>query len=212
MQLVNTIELLGLYNSITDSMAQHASLAHTAGAHLAAMPAAIHGTAMSLCSGVHPRLQHHHLHVTPAGGQLRGLYDPDSTTESILEDFLLFCKLAVMHSVVPPGWSWSKFLTAAAKLLPYAFEKSDAQEKWGGENVFAAAMGGRSLRYTGEVVYGSSTMGGGEQPQEARELHRQVMGHWGVLVSGSPEGEAVFADVGGVAAWRKLHSSLRLVR
>jgi hypothetical protein len=45
--------------------------------------------------------------------------------------------------VVPAKWDWGKFLKAAVKLLPYAFEKSDAQEKWGGENVFAVAMGGR---------------------------------------------------------------------
>lgn len=47
------------------------------------------------------------------------------------------------HQVVPAKWDWGKFLKAAVKLLPYAFEKSDAQEKWGGENVFAVAMGGR---------------------------------------------------------------------
>ena len=44
----------------------------------------------------------------------------------------------------------------AKGLLPYAFEKSDAKEKWGSENVFAAMTGGLSLRATGEVVYGAS--------------------------------------------------------
>ena len=40
----------------------------------------------------------------------------------------------------------SKFLATAVDLLPYAFEKSDAQEKYGRENVFNVALGGRSLR------------------------------------------------------------------
>ena len=37
----------------------------------------------------------------------------------------------------------------AATLLPYAFEKDDAKEKYGGENFFAGAMVGKSLRHTG---------------------------------------------------------------
>ena len=50
------------------------------------------------------------------------------------------------QGVIPEGWTWSKFLATAVDLLPYAFEKSDAQEKYGRENVFNVALGGRSLR------------------------------------------------------------------
>lgn len=53
-------------------------------------------------------------------------------------DFLTFCKLAVKAGVLPAGWDWPGFLRKAQGLLPYAFEKSDAKDKWGGENVFAA--------------------------------------------------------------------------
>ncbi len=33
-------------------------------------------------------------------------YPPDHTGDTILLDFLLFCKLAVRHGVVPQGWDW----------------------------------------------------------------------------------------------------------
>ena len=80
-------------------------------------------------------------------GDVRGgsLYD-QSEPDEIVQDFLVFCRLAKEKGVLPEGWNWSKFLDTAAELLPYAFEKSDAQEKYGGENVFAFVTGGRSLR------------------------------------------------------------------
>ena len=80
-------------------------------------------------------------------GDVRGgtLYD-QSEPDEIVQDFLVFCRLAKEHGVLPEGWIWSKFLDTAAELLPYAFEKSDAKEKYGGENVFALVTGGRSLR------------------------------------------------------------------
>lgn len=144
------------------------------------------------------------------GGNLHGLYDMDSSHDAIVEDFLIFTKLAVQSKVVPgKGWDWEEYLGCAAQLLPFAFEKSDAQEKWGGENVFMAAMGGRSLRATGEVVYGSSCMGGGERSQEMQELSGKVEGRWAQLVAGDG---AMFEDVGGLANWRKLGGILRQVR
>lgn len=153
----------------------------------------------------------------PAGGNLHGLYDPECSKDSICEDFLIFCKLAVQHNVVPPGWSWSKFLSTASGLLPYAFEKEDAKEKWGSENVFQAMLGGRSLRFTGEMVYGSSIMGHGAQgmateegsnsDDDCDELTEKVVGNWHSLVAGESD---VFSNVGGVSVWRDLHRRLRL--
>ena len=58
----------------------------------------------------------------------------------------MFCRLAARREALPAGWSWAGLLETAATLLPYAFEKSDAKEKYGGENVFSVVMGGRSLR------------------------------------------------------------------
>lgn len=153
------------------------------------------------------------------GGNLHGLYDVSidegskSPKNTICEDFLIFCKLAVKNGVVPPSWNWVKFLKTAAGLLPYAFEKSDAKEKWGGENVFTAVTGGRSLHYTAEVVYGTSCMYGGGGIEEGddgealQEMSEQVEGNWKRLVLGDGE---LFADVGGVQAWKQLHSALRV--
>ena len=58
----------------------------------------------------------------------------------------MFCRLASARSALPTPWPWGPFLLAAAELLPFAFEKSDAKEKYGGENIFQGMMGGRSLR------------------------------------------------------------------
>lgn len=157
-----------------------------------------------------------------AGGNLRGLYavscdpggNPERGLDTIAEDFLVFCKLAVQHGVVPAGWNWSAFLNTAVDMLPYAFEKEDAREKWGGENVFAAMMGGRSLRLTAELVYGEGAMafgqgvtGGGDSGKAYKAVRRQVNKKWRQLVS---SGGVVFSDVGGVAAWKKLRSKLVL--
>jgi len=163
----------------------------------------VHHKSNQLCAG------------RPAGGNLHGLYDPEANKDTIAEDFLVFCKLAVKHKAIPPGWSWDKLLAKAAELLPYAFEKSDAKEKWGRENIFSALMGGRSLRYMGEVVYGCSMtasigMGGESDSVALQELNEQVLGQWRALVSGA--GSELFDDVGGVQAWKKLHSKLHVAR
>jgi hypothetical protein len=137
------------------------------------------------------------------GGYLHGLYDPDHTSLSLVLDFLVFCKLAVEKGALPAGWRWAPFLDVAAGLLPYAFEKSDAQEKYGRENVFSAMMGGRSLRFTGEAIMGSSVMGQG-QSAEDRRLCREVE-QFDHALNGN---DAFFNDVGGVALWRKLLATL----
>jgi hypothetical protein len=80
--------------------------------------------------------------------------------------------------------------------------------------LFAALLGGRSLRYTAEVVYGRSSMFGGgmkhenekEMAAEAEQLRELVLGRWGSLVEGN--GSSLFDDVGGVDLWRKLHRNL----
>lgn len=96
------------------------------------------------------------------GGDVHGLYDPEHDGDSITADFLHFCKLAVLAHVVPQPWDWKACLEKAKKLLGFAFEKSDAQEKYGSENVFSVLMGGRSLRATAEQVYGRSCMNGAD--------------------------------------------------
>ena len=92
----------------------------------------------------------------------------------------VFCKLAVLHGVIPQqGWSWPDFLAHAAEELPYAFEESDAKKKWGRKNASSTSLGGRSLRFTGEVVMGSSCIGPVAQSKEEKQIARQV---WQLLL------------------------------
>jgi hypothetical protein len=100
------------------------------------------------------------------GGELRGVMNPEATPESVSTELFVFCKLAVKNKVVPPNWKWEAFLAKAIGLVIYAFEKSDAKEKYGGENVFSAFWGGRSLRATGETIYGSSVTGDSDATNE----------------------------------------------
>jgi hypothetical protein len=151
-----------------------------------------------------------------------GLYDPEATKDTIVQDFLVFCKLAVHHEVIPPGWDWPAFLGKAAGLLGFAFEKEDAKDKWGGENIFSAMMGGRSLRYTGEVVYGSSCMAPGTPRNDKEKAAQATMEQYEAQVAAAFSGGAsgpqlarhqqLFDEVGGSAIWQQLCRALRFSR
>ena len=93
------------------------------------------------------------------GGILRGLYISHVSSDGadkmvIAKDFYVFCCMAKENRVLPGEFKWRPFIEKAKKLLGYAFEKSDAKERWGGENVFSTLMGRPSLRLTAEHVYG----------------------------------------------------------
>lgn len=123
---------------------------------------------------------------------LHGPYNPDATPQSIADDFLIFCVLASRANALPKDWDWDAFLKAAACHVPFAFEKSDAQERWGSENVFAAMTGGRSLRYTAEVIYKSPANGpNSDQYIDVEEETEANM-------------ENVRKETGGVAVWNQL--------
>jgi len=92
------------------------------------------------------------------GGDLVGLYDPDSTPKSITLHFYRYCDLARKKGFFNPKfikWDWPSLMAVASDSLMYAFEKSDAKDKWGGENYFSSYMGTNpSLRATGNEIYG----------------------------------------------------------
>eukprot|EP00960_Hanusia_phi_P026775 746460-Hanusia_phi.AAC.1 len=140
------------------------------------------------------------------GCNMHGLYHM-SGKQPIVEDFLVFCKLAVERQVIPAEWDWKKFLATAKDLLPYAFEKEDAKDKYGGENVLTAAMGGRSLRFTAEVIYQSSCMSGdmgiSDRHSEVSEL---VDCEWKAL--SKPAKASFFDDVGGQKIWVDLFRTM----
>jgi len=131
------------------------------------------------------------------GGDLRGPYDPQATPESITQDFMAFCLLAKRRNVVPSDWDWSAFLQVASANVPFAFEKSDARERWGSENVFEAATGGRSLRYTAEQIYCSAV----NDPDRSRE-------QTGAEDEVRTNKEAVQNEIGGAAIWDRFVSDL----
>ena len=97
--------------------------------------------------GVHSVTALHTAHGTLQGGD----------AEDLLDDFLAFCKLTAAAKALPPGWAWPPFLRLASANIHFNFEKSDAQDKYGSENFFAPAFGGRSLRATAGAIYGGSS-------------------------------------------------------
>ena len=134
---------------------------------------------------------------TWGGGDLHGPYNPEASPDSIAHDLMVYCLLAKRCHAVPNDWDWPAFLRKAAEFVPYAFEKSDAKERWGGENVFAATMGGRSLRYTGEQIYVRSVQDPERSTQhidaerDVNERERQVQN-----------------ELGGASAWETFVSDL----
>jgi hypothetical protein len=145
-----------------------------------------------------------------AGGNMAGLYAVDEGSLGIVRSFLTFCKLALKNGVVPSKWDWTAFTKVATEHLIYAFEKSDAQEKYGGENVFDAAMGGRSLRFTAEQVYGTNVYDGNTVSEENKSVKESVDGascfraHSHSLATS----ESLFATVGGYEIWETLLKDL----
>ena len=150
------------------------------------------------------------------GGEVRRgtLYDPDHSGRSVFLDFVIFCKLAIRNQAVPDPFNWVDALAVAAELIPCAFEKSDAKEKYGSENIFDAATGGRSLRYTGSIIYGYGPDGYVDPelddiiPNEMRLARRAAPTPDRSDAVDLAFDAAYFADVGGVEPWRRLYAAL----
>ena len=109
------------------------------------------------------------------GGHAHGIYTGGDKL-SVVCDFLEFVLLASRRGALSLASQaqWAALLATAARLLPYGFEKKDAQEKWDGESVLSSVVTGRSLRYTGEVVYGSGIMAGSRQDPVHAEVQKKV--------------------------------------
>lgn len=133
-----------------------------------------------------------------------GLYSSDAEAKDVVEDFFVFCKLALKNEIIPNGWDWKAFIETGEDLLAYAFEKSDAKEKYGRENVFAVMTGGRSLRFTAEAVYESSCIS--SEGKSVKEVKVRKMVDKGLDVLFREGGS--FEDVGGVAVWRRLEKQI----
>eukprot|EP00962_Isochrysis_galbana_P054609 scaffold26215_cov107-Isochrysis_galbana.AAC.6 len=146
------------------------------------------------------------------GCYLHGLYGKSAGQGgSITGDFLGFCKLAVRHGVTPQdgAWSWAELLQRAGGKdehgrapLQCAFEKSDAKEKYGSENVFSVMTGGRSLRATAEVVFGSGTQ------ESLMGMSPPCRALFDRAAAFEAQEDEFYAEVGGREAWEGLASDL----
>ena len=100
----------------------------------------------------------------------------------------------------------------ASDNLTFAFEKEDAKDKWGQENVFAAALRGRSLRYTAIQIYGSEGPARGDpQSRECTEIHKQVDKIQKRVFKSCDSSQwcaKQFEDVGGIGPWRYMYMAM----
>ena len=129
-------------------------------------------------------------------GRGRGMFILNADEEDVIDDFLVFCKLAVQSGVIKRDWHWNETFKAARCLLATMFTKADAQEKYGSEHIMDPMMGKPSLRYTGERIYGTSVQDSMDSPQYARMEH--------LINSGQGGFREFLEDVGGKAAWDAL--------
>ena len=151
------------------------------------------------------------------GCYLHGLYSAATGgggSDEIARDFLVFCRLARLAGALPERWDWPAYLRHAAPMLRFAFEKSDAQDKYGSENVFRAALGGRSLRATAEAIYGSSCLAQARMTARHEAMIEAIAGldddaMW-YRNFGEDEGLDPFRHAGGRDAWRALHETVAL--
>jgi hypothetical protein len=144
-------------------------------------------------------------------GDLRGLYDPESTKQSIASDFLVYCHMALFVGAVPldNGWDWVGCLDKFGHLLNFAFEKSDAGDKYGRENIFSAMMGGRSLRFTAELIYGSGIGGYNDSPMNDTEAELERLQSLVARKIKWKSNNILFKNVGGFDVWKRLLDKLK---
>lgn len=142
------------------------------------------------------------------------LYDYEChTPETMAVDFLVYCHLARFAGAITDQWDWVGCLDKFGHLLKYQFTKRDAGDKYGRENIFSGMMGGRSLRLTGENIYGSSAVGGSyDNPTDDIVAIAVELGRMKSLVTGGIEWDKnniLFESVGGFDAWIGLLNKLK---
>lgn len=138
-----------------------------------------------------------------------GIVDGNATSFSVVLDFLLFCIAATLRGVLPSDiWNWKEFLNVARPLLLCGFSKDDAQEKYGSENIFAGVMGGRSLRFTGNMVYdGEMNQEFGPGDAVTQTLRESILWKFKKPEDFSRHAE-LLNDVGGIEIWNHLISNI----
>eukprot|EP01041_Mallomonas_annulata_P010919 gene10919-22789_t len=76
--------------------------------------------------------------------------------QHIFGQFLIFCKLAHKRKIIPSVWDWNVLLTHATDTITnnLKFSITTAEEIYGSQNIFNVMLGGSSLIYTAECIYG----------------------------------------------------------
>jgi hypothetical protein len=132
---------------------------------------------------------------TVAGGNRVGPNDPYRTPASVWAHALVFARLAVARGVLasPPAVLlpefWPSFTQRLAAVMFQAFGKEDAKRVYGRENVFTVMSGGRSLRFTAEMIYDSGVQG----PTDKAPVHVAMIAEVAQVVttaSGTPKSSA----------------------
>eukprot|EP00929_Paragymnodinium_shiwhaense_P007069 TRINITY_DN111029_c0_g1_i1.p1 TRINITY_DN111029_c0_g1~~TRINITY_DN111029_c0_g1_i1.p1 ORF type:complete len:682 (-),score=106.08 TRINITY_DN111029_c0_g1_i1:32-2077(-) len=117
------------------------------------------------------------------GPEARGIYAEDAKKGTILEDWTVFCKLAVSREILPKDWSWEAALNIAverlAKPLPATTASNSRDE-----------LRCRWMRAMAEVLYGKNMVA---------EIYREEIKR--ALRSHDPN---LFDDVGGSVVWGQL--------
>lgn len=113
---------------------------------------------------------------------LRSLYVSDASRETVLEDWLVFCKLAAMCFALPKDWSWQASLEVASQPL-CSFWGADETDK------IASVAKTQLMREVAHRIYGDSTRQ--HSVREAVTSKLQAVDH------------DLFEDLGGAAIWQR---------
>ena len=97
----------------------------------------------------------------------------------------VFCCLAQRKCALFRGWSWPKFLRAAAAALPRAFSAAEAEKRWGADRT-------KALAQLAAHLYGR---------EGAHEAGRRLQAELG-------GGMGLYRIVGGREAWEELADAL----
>jgi hypothetical protein len=137
-------------------------------------------------------------------GDLLGHYNPNNSAKDIFIDFLLFNVLSEKRLAFPDEFDFKSYFSFAKKGLFFTFEKSDAQDKYGSENVFDVISGGRSLRFTAELIYGRSVQDNevsydenkfANKLENLKDLFSDVL---------------LYENIGGVDKWKDIYNFITL--
>lgn len=123
---------------------------------------------------------------------------------------LQFSKLLVINGVLPADWDWLAFGMCAESLIGYAFEGSDALQKYGSEHAPDAAqvsMSTAMLRSTAHVIYGDHKDSAWHETSREYDAVGNSVRQWSAY---GRRGDRICAEVGGHTAWRRLYQNFRL--